>query len=457
MIREMVKRSLSMAWPMVGSRLLVAVTNFYAMWLLACLGSAELAAGAIIFVMQIMVTVIMSSVLFSMSPIIGRAFGAKDHRKVGAAAQQGWLLSLLLTLPTVVILWLAPNILLACGESPALAQIAGEYFHVYIWAVIPMFFFSTNQLVMSGVGKQRLAFMASLVAAIFLFLAAYVFTFGKWGMPALGVRGVALGMAVSIWAGFLFSLIYSLRLKDFAEFEFFKWRLKSSWATLKQILVIGWPIVLQIGGELFSWFVVTLLIGWLGEKALSARQIVNQYNVLVIIPVFGLSQASGILIGQASGAKQYHLVKRLGFVNMGIGVAIMLVVMLIYFAMPKVLISAYLNIHDPQNALIVHWAVLLFALSAVSLLLDTVRNITMGALRGVYDSRYPMYLSLILTWLFGLPLGYLLAFHENFGVVGFAMADVLGCLFASGLLVWRWHTKVHHLIEKADLSDAKHA
>lgn len=65
-------------------------------------------------------------------------------------------------------------------------------------------------------------------------------------------------------------------------------------------------------------------------------------------------------MGQASGAKQYHLVKRIGFVNMGIGVVIMLFVLVIYVLIPKTLISVYLNPNDIENTLIVHWAILLF-------------------------------------------------------------------------------------------------
>lgn len=157
---DMIKRSLHMAWPMMLTRSLVAITNFYAMWLLSKLGPFELAAGAIIFVMQTTVTMIMAAILYSISPIVGRAFGAQDHAKVGAVAQQGWFLSVFLTIPAVIVLWFSQDILLACGQSLQIANIVGEYFRMYIWAVVPMYFFSTNQMVLSGVGKQRLALMA---------------------------------------------------------------------------------------------------------------------------------------------------------------------------------------------------------------------------------------------------------------------------------------------------------
>jgi len=451
---KMVKKSMAMAWPLVGSRLLVALTNFFSMWLVASQGSLYLAAAALIFVMQTAITVVMSSVLFAISPIVGRAFGSQDYQKVGSVTQQGWFISIWLTLPTIVVLWFSKDILIQFGQVPALAQIVGDYFHVTVWGIIPMFFFSTNQMVMAGVGQQRLAFAASLVAAATLVVVAYPLTHGHFGLPALGIIGVAVGMSASMWAGFLFSLIYSFRLKNFEKFEFFRWRLKSSWGYLKQILMIGWPISMQVGSELFAWFTVTLLIGWLGDQALEARQIVSQFNILVIIPVMGLAQASSILIGQASGAKQYHLVKRLGFTHITMGAVLMFVVLIIYCSIPQTLIRVFLNPLDSQNALVAHWAVILFVLSGIMLIFDTMRNIVMGSLRGLYDSRYPMMISVIMIWLIGLPLGYHLAFSEGLGVVGFAISDMVGALCAALILVWRWHMRVNILMAKADLSDA---
>ena len=455
MLKPMIKQSLHMAWPIVGNRVLVAVSNFYAMWLLALLGPNELAAGALVFGVQTMVTVVMQSILFSIAPIASRAHGAKDHQKIGAILQQGWLIALCLMLPTLVILWFAEPILLFLHQSPDLAAIVGEYFRVYVFAVIPMYFFSTNQMLMTGVGKQHLALMATMMATVVLFAVTYPLAFGGFGLPALGVKGVALGMVCSIWTGFFCSLLY-LQLKQFAPFEFFRWRIRSSFSYAKQIIAIGWPISLQVGGELLCWFVTTMFIGLLGAESLAAKQIVNQFNILTLIPIMGFSQASSILVGQAGGAKRYHEVQKFGWINMGLGFVMMLVVLVIYLVMPKLLISVFLNPAVTANAQIVHLSVLLFAISGVVLVFDGVRNIAMGSLRGVYDSRYPMILSLTFIWLVALPLGYVLAFHFKMGVIGFSLGNCLAVSIAALVLLWRWHTRVDQLLHKADLHDAKH-
>lgn len=449
----MVKQSLRMAWPITGNRILIAITNFFSMWILARLGSNELAAGALIFVTQVTITVIMSSILFAISPMVSRAYGAGDYLKIGAVAQQGWFLSLLLTLPALILLWFCHPILSALGQTPNLITLAQQYFHVYIFAVIPMFFFMTNQMFAMGVGKQHLSFATTLLATLVLISTAYAFTFGKWGAPQLGVSGVALGAVVSNWVGLLFSSYFLLRHKFFIKFELFRWRLTKSWTYLAQLLATGWPIAVQIGGEIFSWFLTVMFIGWLGEVSLSTQQITNQFNILVLIPIMGFSQASSILIGQAAGAKQYDTVRQLGWVNMGIGAAFMLLVMIFYLAFPKLLISFYIDLANPENLPIVHLSILIFAFSAFMLLFDSVRNICTGALRGLYDNRYPMYLGLILTWLIGLPLGYFLAFPCHLGIIGFNISGVIGVFILCILLLLRWHQRSHHLLARAEAHD----
>lgn len=450
---QMYKQSLRMAWPIAASRLLVAVGNFFAMWLLAHLGHNELAAGALIFVFQTCITVIMASILFALGPLISRAYGAGNPIKIGAVVQQGWFLSILLTLLTVFILSFNRPILLALGQDPALVAIVNEYFGIYIFAVLPMFFFTTNQMFVMGVCRQHLGFAATFLATIVLFLVSYVLCTGHWGFPALGVKGVAYGSLASLWVGMIFSFWVIIKQDFFKQFELFRPRLQHSWHYLQQLFTTGWPIVMQMSCELFCWFLMVIFVGWLGLASLASQQITNQFSILVLIPIMGFSQACSILIGQAAGAKRYHEVKRLGLVNISISVLSMLVVMVFYLAFPKLLLNFYINIDDPANGEIIHLATLVFAVTAFTLTFDAVRNITVGALRGLYDNRYPMYLSIIFMWCLGLPLGYFLAFHAHLGIVGLSLGNLCGVFLVMVWLLWRWHKHSSHLLIKAEAND----
>lgn len=454
---QLVGRSLSMAWPIAGARLIVAINNFLGLLLVAMQGHDALAAAGLIFPTVTAINIIVASILLSLSSIISRAFGAGDFLKIGAVVQQGWLLSVLLMLPSLLLLWFIKPILLAFGQDPGLVGIVQQYFHAYIWGVVPMFFNITNQQLAVGVGQQRLAMSSTLMGSLIGLAIAYVLSFGCFGLPKLGVAGVGLGMAAQIWVGLIYLQYYFWRDRFFVQFELYRWRIRASLAYLKQIFLLGWPIMVQVGGELSSWFLMTLFIGWLGETALAAQQITGQFSMLVIIPVFGFAQASGVLVGQAAGAKRYEEVGRLGRVNIGIGIVFTLIVGLIFISMPKLLSSVYLNIHDPANAETLSLVKWLFVIAAVNLFFDSMRNIITGALRGLYDNRYPMYVSLIVIWLIGVPLGYVFAFHLHWGVFGTSIGGGIGYAIGAALLMWRWYSRYYVLMERAEQADNKAA
>ncbi len=447
--------SLHVAWPITASRLLIAISSFIGMLLLASLGPETLAAAALIYGLQTAIMVIFASLLFSISPIASRAYGAQDFEKVGSVLQQAWLLSTLMTLPLLVLTWFAGDLLRFFGENPGLTQIATRYFHVFVLALIPTFFFFSHQLLTMGVGKQRLALLSSAISCSFLVFFSVVLTYGKLGFPALGVTGVAWGMVAGQWSGSLFSGICLLTMPYFKPFEFLRFRIKRSIGCLWQLLHIGWPIMVQMGGELLLWFTVTLLIGWVGMTALSAQQIVNQYNILIIVPIMGLTQASSILIGHASGAKQYSEVKNMGYTHMAMGVVLMIVVMIAYLAFPEALIHFYLRGEPHASHALISLTRYLLAISAFALLFDSLRNITIGALRGLYDSRFPMYLSVWIMWGVGLPLGCLLGFALHLGAIGFALANLLAVLVCEVVLFKRWGKRTDILLHSAASSDQK--
>jgi Na+-driven multidrug efflux pump len=117
------------------------------------------------------------------------------------------------------------------------------------------------------------------------------------------------------------------------------------------------------------------------------------------------------------------------------------------------LIHFYLQTDHSISAETMDLAKWLLAISALSLMIDSLRNITTGALRGLYDSRYPMYLSVILMWGIGLPVGLFLAFKAHWGVIGFASANGLAVLLCELFLWRRWNSKTSLLLNRAELSD----
>jgi MATE family multidrug resistance protein len=241
---------------------------------------------------------------------------------------------------------------------------------------------------------------------------------------------------------FLISTITFYYGKSFQPFALFENHVKQTGKSLLRMFTVGWPISVQMGGEMLSFTTTTLMIGWISISALAAAQIVNQYSFLILVPIFSLSQASGILVGRACGAKQFHDVKALSYASMLLTLFISVIVGGIFIFNAKHLIAFYIDIHSPANAETLHLALVLFFIVAFSQMLDGLRNVLIGILRGLLDTRIPMIIGLFNIWIIGIPLAYVLGFVYHQGIIGVALGNLIGLVIGVSAMFFRFHTLI---------------
>lgn len=432
------RHSLRVAMPVAGANLASVLSTFFGVLLLARLGKDVLAASALISSMQIFLTVITSSVMFSMSVVVGNHHGRKQYEEIGGIVQQGWLLCLLLTLPTAAICWNSKALFIALGQKPALAQIVQDYFRPFIVAIPATLLQVANRQMIVGVLKQRYVLMCTILGLCVLMISALVLMFGFLGLPALGVPGLAYAIAIQAWfmVGF-YLLIYQLD-HSFDRYKIFSHHPFQAGKYLRRLFSIGWPISAQIGSELLAMLFVMVMVGWLGSTQLAARQIVGQYLILVIVPIFGISQANAVLVSQALGANKIKRLPLIAASNLTLALLVMGSVAAVFMSVPKALAALYINIHAPQNAAILKLVSILFIIYSFSQIFDTMRNVTGGALRGMYDTKYPMYIGVFAIWVIAVPVGYSLGFPLKMGVVGLALGNLTGVFIGAILVLRRW-------------------
>ncbi len=438
------KKIVPLALTMAGTQFLNVASGFLCMVMLAHLGHQVLAASALMISTQITIMVIGMSILFSLSLLIGHAYGAKNFQAIGNFLQQGWTLACLISIPTILIFWFIGPILKAFGQSPTLIPIVTRYFHANVWAVLPFQLLVCNQQLCFGTHQQRLTIITSLCSVSVLLISAWILIFGKFGIPALDVAGLGYAMALQGWFAFILLTVLIYHRQGFKQFELFRYRVHKNRDYLLRMFKIGWPMSLQMTIEMLSFFAVAMMVGWIGANALAAIQVVNQYLFLTIVPVFALSQACGITVGQARGAGNMHEIKNLGYAGLRIALIWASVAALAFILFPKLLASFYFNVADPANALILHWVIWLFVIAAFSQIFDAVRNIFTGALRGLFDTRFPMYIGFISIWLIGVPLSYVYAFVFHWGIFGIAFGSFTGMLAGALIITYRWRVLTSH-------------
>ncbi|MDO8955064.1 MAG: MATE family efflux transporter [Gammaproteobacteria bacterium] len=436
---ELSARIMALALPMTTVQFISASSTFFCMMMLAHLGHQVLAASALISASQMPVIMIGTSLLFVLSFLVGHAYGGKNYILIGSYIQQAWLYGLIVSIPMLFIFWNMGSILTFFHQPAPQVQLVTCFYKAFVWAVLPLVLLMSNQQLCYGTQHQKIAMLSSLLSVVVLVVSAYILIFGKFGAPALGVEGLGYAIAVQCWFGFSFTMLCFCRMEGFKKFELFNYRIHKNWHCLRQMLKVGWPVSVQIGGELLSFFATAIMVGWLGATELGAFQVVNQYILLVIIPIFALSQSVGVLVGQARGAKQFHEIKLIGTAAIKVTLAVTLVVAIVFLVFPRNLAALYLDASHSEGAQIMHLIIILFAIMAFARIFDAIRNVMTGALRGLFDTKYPMYVGLIVIWLIGIPLGYVLAFPLHLGLAGIATGSLIGMGIGAVLLLFRWH------------------
>jgi len=438
----LIKRVVYLSLPMAGSRFLQMLAGFFGMMMLAHLGHEVLAACALINMMSATFFLFFISIVFSISLTVSQAFGAKHFSEIGKMVQEGMLLGILLSVPLLVLYWFSGEIADLFHQRPLMVHYIRIYFHAAMWGAVPIMLQSCLQQFCYGILKQRVVMLVNLVTMLIGIVMSYVFIFGHFNFPKAGVAGLAYSFALQSTLGFLILLLIAFFSRDFQKYALFQRHSHKKFIYLRRIFNVGWPMSLQFGGELLAFMTMTMMIGWLGTNELAATQVTQQWLLLAIVPIFAFSEAAGILVGHAVGEKRYDTLPSIGHVFLLFSVSVFALPSIFFILFPDFFASFYLHPDALDYADILHLTHWLFLLLAVTIMIDAIRDVLSGLLRGLYDTRFTMHIGLIVMWCLVLPSGYFLAFPLHWGVIGFRLGGNIGLLIGAAIVYCRWIKKI---------------
>jgi MATE family multidrug resistance protein len=432
------KKTWNMSVPIVASRLAGAAGGFVIMLLVAQLGHAQLAAGALINSVIFSLFVPLWTLFFAIGILVAREFGANRFAAAGDIFRHGMILAVILGVLNSIILWYIGPILIWLRQEPHLAMLTQQYFHAYMWGMIPSFWFSCLLNFVTGISKQKIVLFFTLINILFVLVLGYILIFGKFGMPVFGIAGAGYASAISLVLIDILMLWYMAANKEYQHYQLFMWRRKLSWNYTKKILDIGWPVTAMVFGELVIYSFSNIMAGWLGETSLAAQQITMQINLLAFMLPMGISQASSILISQDIGRKHLHTIRSLGHAGLFLGLIAVFATLLCYLAIPKVLIQPFLQ-DSSTHVETIHIAITLLAITGLMNIFDAIRNVSVYVLRGLQDTVVPMIIFLFLGAALTLPICYILGFTLHYGVVGIRWGFVIGFFVGAVILMQRFY------------------
>jgi multidrug resistance protein, MATE family len=442
---EEIKKSLRLSLPLIASQLIYNVTGLVATIMVAQLGREALATNVLVWTIFVFLVLLFIGILNSISILVAQNFGAKNFAQLKIISGQGLILAAILSLPMMLLLFYAPYILQLTGQDQNIISLSIPFFHSLAWCVLPLNLLVAIEQILSGIGKTKLVVLISIFDVPLEIFLIYALIFGHFGFPKLGLAGIGWGFTIAMLVTDLVVGMYlylSPKLKPYISLS---WSISKKY--LYEFLRVGFPIGGMFCIEVALFAAISLMMGKFGSDTLAAHQIAYQCMIFVLSFIFGLNQGTTVRIGHEVGANNREAIKLVAYVNIGIGFCYMILISVLYFAFPLKVIGLFINVHDLNLLAMVNLAKTFLLIGAIMQLFDCWRLVSSAILRGLKDTKVPMFISLICFWLITFPLAYLLGFVFKLQGAGIWLSLAINVFLAAVILQIRFIT----LIKKVDL------
>jgi len=372
---------------------------------------------------------------FAAMALISTANTEGDNIKIRRITRMALWLSLAFGCVISPFFIFSERLLLFLGQDLNLAVLASDYLIFSGIAMFPALSSSVLRCYLAGMEYVKVTFYISIVAVLLNLLINYLLVFGMFGFPELGIIGAGIATVLVNLFMFISFLIYAkIKLTHHNLFVRF-WR--PDRGVIGLVLKMGSAIGVTSLAEAGLFSASSIMIGWLGQIELAAHGIALQLASITFMLHLGLSDAATIRVSSALGKADKHKIINECWASLVISLGLSFLAILIFLGFPKLLISTFLNSEEINSNLIIEMGISLLALAALFQLVDGGQALAIHLLRGIHDTTIPMYIAVISYWIIGLPCGYVLSFHYNFGAQGIWIGLVLGLGFACLFLLLR--------------------
>jgi MATE family multidrug resistance protein len=433
------RATLALAWPLILANLTMQLIQATDVVLLGWLGPNELAAAALGLSLSFGMILFALGVLTATSPMIASALGARSNavRDVRRTFRQGVWAAALMTVPTLIVLWNAEGVILAFGQEPELARLAGRFLRGYMWVIPTWMLFQVMRNFVSALERPGWVLAISAAGIPLNALVSWSLIFGHLGMPELGIVGGGIGSSI-VWAAMALALaIVVLTDRQFRRFHLFGRFWRPDWPRFRQLFRLGGPIGLTMGFEGAVFSAAAYLMGLFGAPSVAAHQIALQIAATSFMVPLALGQATTVRVGLAYGRGDRAAIGLAGWTAFGLSTAFMTLMATLMFAFPRELITLFLE-DTPTNATVVALGVSFLRIAALFQIVDGWQVVGAGMLRGLHDTRVPMIFALFGYWAIGLGVGVALAFFMDWRGIGIWWGLAAGLGVVAILMLWRW-------------------
>lgn len=411
------------------------------------LGPKELATvGQGIQIMGVTTTVLVLASTSAQTTLSSPLFTSKKPSgklEIGVIAQRGFILAQLCTLPMLVVWWFIRPIMISLGQPKSLAVGLEKFLRVMILYIPGYALMETSKAFMQS--QSIFNPPTIIVAAVLPFHSAL--TYYLVHCTSLREIGVALSIAAS------YSLIGVLLCLWISFSE-----AKQCWGGWNKQCLRGWkgylgimvPSAIMYGSEWWSFEIVSLMAGRLGEISIAAQAAITSMDIFLAMIPYATGLASTVRLGQLLGhntavaSRAAKVTVRAAYV-FAISVTAMLATGLLLGR--HLLAAIYVKGDSQEDREVRELIAAVLVPIATYQVSDAVATIGASILRAIALQNLQAIIVIASYYVIGLPLGYYLAYHQSWGLVGLWIGTSVGLFWVGAFGVAFYSLRVNWIEE----------
>lgn len=416
--------------PIITGMISQNILNLVDTAMVGSLGNASLAAVGIGGFFTFMAQSLFMGMSSGVQSISARRWGENKFGELAKPLNGGLLFVLLAGVPFASLLFFQGGHLFSLLiKDPEVMQIGMEYVTWRMPGIVAIGFNFSFRGYWNGVGRPSLYLRAIVLMHIINIVLNYVLIFGKFGFPALGAKGSAMGTTLALFSGSTYYFVQSLKhAKGNGFMSAFP-----SMVEFKRLLSIAIPSGMQIMFFSAGFTVEFWIIGMIGTAELAAANVLINIMLICILPGIALGIAAGSLVGQElgkgnrSGAKQWGWdvakVSMLGLTLLGLPMVVF----------PHAILSVF--IHEPPTLELAVWPLIMIG---ATISIEALALVLINAQLGAGDSKRILVSTALLQWAFFLPLAFLVGPTMGFGLIGIWICHIVYRLILAIVMIVMW-------------------
>lgn len=388
----------------------------------------------------------------AITPLIAEADGENSLVKGRSVFHHGLVLCTILGFSLFGLIFLLKPLMYLMGQPKEVVLLAIPFLDLVAFSLIPLIIFQGYKQFADGKSETKYAMWANLLSNVVHIILNFIFIYGFWIFPKMGMLGAAVGTLVSriIMVIFLHFILKS-KNKFKPYFDGFSLKAIGKSMTMK-IVNLGFPSAMQMFFEVALFTGAIWLCGKIGTTSQAANQIALSLASMTFMFAMGLSVAGMVRVGNQKGINDYRRLQIVARSIFLLAIFIEIIFALLFIVFYKKLPELFVNsenlssIKDTTEVIVISSKLLIVA--AIFQISDGIQVVVLGALRGLQDVKIPMYITFVAYWVIGFPISIYLGLYTDLKAVGVWIGLLAGLTAAALFLYIRFNNLTKKLINQ---------